>query len=68
MEAALLKYLDDCYREEYTNINWETIRYYLDQIGQIYNNELKQMIERLVSDVSKRPDWLELKHYMKDDK
>ena len=26
------------------------------------------MISQLVSDVSKRPDWLELKQYMKDNK
>ena len=67
MEAALLKYLDDCYREDNTKINWETIRYYLDQIGQSYSLDLKQMIERLVSDFPKRPDWLELKQFMKDD-
>lgn len=61
MEAALLKYLDDCYREENTKINWDTIRYHLDQIGQTYSLDMKQMIERLVSDTPKRPDWLSLK-------
>lgn len=67
IEAALLKYLDDCYREERTKIDWDTIRYYLDQIEQSYGVELKQFVERLVSDTGKRPDWNELKLHMKDD-
>lgn len=44
IEAALLKYLDDSYREDHTKVDWDTIRYYLDQIEQSYGLELKQFI------------------------
>ena len=67
LEAALLKYQDDCYREENTKVNWETVRFNLEQIGQIYNVEMKEMIKKLVSEVKERPDWLELKQFMKDE-
>lgn len=67
IETALLKYLDDCYREDNTKVDWDTIRFYLNQVEQIYGAQLKEFIEKLVSDPAKRPDWLELKLHMKND-
>lgn len=70
LEAGLFEYQDEqCYRDEKTRIHYETLQYNIDRLGQAYSNEIKNMVEIMLSrDERARPDWTELEgHVMKGD-
>lgn len=49
-------------------MHWETVHYNINRFGQIYSEELKNMLEFMLSKEEKmRPDWIELEeHVMKN--
>lgn len=69
LEAGLLEYQDDCYRDDWTRIQWETLQYNINRFGQMYSEELRNMLEFMLSrDERVRPDWIDLEeHVMKGD-
>jgi hypothetical protein len=48
LEAGLLQYQDECYRDEYARIHWDTIQYNLDRFGENYSNELKSTLQSML--------------------
>lgn len=68
IEAGLLEYQDEeCYRDDKSRIHWETVQYNIDRLGQAYSDEIKNMVEFMLSrDERARPDWIDLEeHVMK---
>ena len=65
LEAGLLEHQDDCYRDEYTRIHWETIYFTTNKFRKTYSEELKNMVEFMLSKEAKmRPSWTELEKYV----
>lgn len=61
LEAGLTQYQDECYRDEWTRIHWETLQYNINRFRQIYTQELTALLELMLSrEETVRPDWLEL--------
>ena len=59
LEAGLLNYKDECYRDDWSRIHWESIHYNINCFGQIYSEELKNMVELMLSrEYRSRPDWI----------
>lgn len=38
LEAGLLQYQDECYRDECSRVHWDTLQYNLDRFGEGYSN------------------------------
>jgi hypothetical protein len=67
LEAGLLQYQDDCYRDECSRIHWETLQYNINLFQKIYSKELTDLVEFMLSrDERSRPNWLELEKYVMD--
>lgn len=65
LEAGLLEYQDECYRDEGSRIHWETLQYNVNRLGQVYSQEFKSMVELMLSrDERIRPDWVELEEHV----
>ena len=61
LEAGLLEYQDDCYRDDWSRIQWETLQYNINRFGQAYSEEIKNMVEFMLSrDERVTPDWVDL--------
>jgi hypothetical protein len=68
LEAGLLEFQDDeCYRDEKARIHWEAVQYNINRLGQAYSDEIRNMVEFMLSQDEKvRPDWIDLEeHVMK---
>lgn len=58
LEAGLLCYQDECYRDQYSRIHWETLQYNINLFQQNYSPELTNLVEFMLSkDERSRPDW-----------
>lgn len=61
LEAGLLSYQDECYRDQWSRVHWETLQYNLSLFQQHYTAELTNLVEFMLSrDERSRPDWFEL--------
>lgn len=66
LEMALLQYQYECYREDFTRVHWETIEYRIEEVGRLYSQELKVMIELMLQrDPANRQLWSEMQTYVK---
>ena len=65
IEAGLLHYQDECYREQGGRVHWETLQYNLNLFQQTYSPELTNLVEFMIGkDQRARPDWFELEQYV----
>lgn len=65
LEAGLLQFQDECYREEGARIYWDTVRFNLDRFGEMYSKELKKTIEEMLRrEQVERPEWVELEEHV----
>jgi len=61
LEAGLLQYQDECYRDECARVHWETVQYHLHRFRENYSEELAALVELMLSREERaRPDWLQL--------
>ncbi len=44
LEAGLLAYQDECYRDQYSRIHWETLQYNINLFQQAYSAELTNLL------------------------
>lgn len=44
LEAGLLSYQDECYRDQYSRIHWETLQYNINLFQQTYSSELTNLV------------------------
>lgn len=65
LEAGLLAYQDECYRDQYARIHWETLQYNINLFQQTYSSELTNLVEFMLGkDERSRPDWFELEQHV----
>jgi hypothetical protein len=61
LEAGTLQYQDECYRDEWSRIHWETLQFNINRFKQIYSQDLCNLLEIMLSrEEAARPDWIEL--------
>lgn len=59
LEAGLSHYQDECYRDEWTRIHWETLQFNLNRFHQLYSGELGALLDLMLSrEEAVRPDWI----------
>ena len=65
LEAGLLEYQDDIYRDDYSRINSELLGNKLCRFGEFYSDKLRRMLEVMLDPCeATRPDWLELESHV----
>lgn len=66
LEAGLLQYQDECYRDECARLHWDTLQYNLDRFGESYSHELKSTLESMLQQAQEdRPEWIDLEAHVK---
>lgn len=59
LEMGLKKYQDECYRDDYTRIHQETLKFNLMQMRGKYSEELVSILEYMLEiEEEHRPDWI----------
>jgi serine/threonine protein kinase len=49
LEAGLAQYQDECYRDEYSRIHWETLSFNLNRFAQLYSSELTTLLQLMLT-------------------
>jgi hypothetical protein len=58
LEAGLLTYQDECYREQGSRLHWDILQHNISRFQQSYSPELSNLLEfMLARDERARPDW-----------